>query len=156
MVANESRAWSSALKAFWKKSFQTSTGYVLWLSSEHFISVTKLLDVRCVALEKKQTRSKAKTQRAYGDLSQDGNVAKAKSLSGIHSYSKDKLTKEQACALMVKLHRALEELPVDRLCSSCDLRKTIKRKPLSPQLGRVKEHYLCKLSPGQNCNSPTY
>lgn len=52
MVANVSRAWSSAVEAFWKKSSQTSTGYVLWLSSEHFSSVTKLSGVRCAALEK--------------------------------------------------------------------------------------------------------
>lgn len=53
MVANVSRAWSSAAEAFWKKSFQTSTGYVLWPSSEQFSSVTKFLAVRCVALAKK-------------------------------------------------------------------------------------------------------
>ena len=52
MVANDARAWSSTVEAFWKKSFQTSTGYVFCLSSEQFISVTKLLDVRCIALEK--------------------------------------------------------------------------------------------------------
>lgn len=55
MVANDSRAWSSADEAFWKRSVHTSTGYVVWLSSEHFISVAKLSAVRCVALEKKQT-----------------------------------------------------------------------------------------------------
>lgn len=50
MGANDTRAWFSAVEAFRKKSFQTATGYVLWLSSEHFISVTKSLAVRCVAL----------------------------------------------------------------------------------------------------------
>ena len=52
VLANDARAWSSAIEAFWKKSFQTSTGYVVWLSSEQFISATTLLDVRCLALEK--------------------------------------------------------------------------------------------------------
>lgn len=64
MAANVTRAWSTAVEAFWKKSFQTSTGYVLWLSSEHAISVATLLGVRCVALEKmrqevKQTLSQS-------------------------------------------------------------------------------------------------
>lgn len=52
MVANDTRASSSTDETFWKKSFQTSTGYVVWPSSEHFISVAKLWAVRFVALEK--------------------------------------------------------------------------------------------------------
>lgn len=52
MVANIARASSRAGDAFWKKSFQTSTGYILWLSSEQFSSVTKLLGLRRVALDK--------------------------------------------------------------------------------------------------------
>lgn len=60
MVAKVWRAWSSAVEAFWKRSFQTSTGYVLWLCSEHFISVTRLLDVRCVALGENVDRKKIK------------------------------------------------------------------------------------------------
>lgn len=51
MVANVARALSRAGDAFWKKSFQTSTGYILWLSREQFSSVTKLLGLRCVALD---------------------------------------------------------------------------------------------------------
>lgn len=69
MVANESRASSIAGVAFWKKSFHTSTGYVVWLSSEHFISVTKLFRVRLIALEKKTTRITAKTLQSQRDLS---------------------------------------------------------------------------------------
>lgn len=49
MVANVIRASSSAAEAFSKKSFQTATGNGMWLSSEHFINVTTLLAVRCVA-----------------------------------------------------------------------------------------------------------
>lgn len=52
MVANVIRAPSSAVEAFWKKSFQTSTGNGLWLCSEQFINVATLLAVRCVALGK--------------------------------------------------------------------------------------------------------
>lgn len=57
-MANVTRAWSSAVEALWKKSFQTSTGYVLWLSSEQFISVTKLLGVRRGALERSRQEIK--------------------------------------------------------------------------------------------------
>lgn len=116
MVASVSRAWSSAGEAFWKKSFQTSTGYILWLCSEHFISVTKLLCVRLVALG-------IKTIKKHNVLA---NVAKAISFSGIYSLHKSSLTEEQACSVMVKLHRAVEELSFDRVCWSFDLKKTIK------------------------------
>ena len=95
MAANVIRAWSSAGETFWKRSFQTSTGSVPWLSTEHFSSVAKLLDVRCVALEKDLTRTKAKALRAYGHLSQDGNVAKAESFSGIHSSHKTVLPRNR-------------------------------------------------------------
>lgn len=36
---------------------------------------------------------------------------------------KTNLTEEQACSVMVKLHRAAEELPADRICSSFELWK---------------------------------
>lgn len=52
-MANEPRASSSAEEACWKKSFHTSTGYVVWPSSEHVINVTKLSGVRFAALEYK-------------------------------------------------------------------------------------------------------
>lgn len=52
MLANVTRAWSSSGVVFWKRSFQTSTGGALWLSSEHVSSVAKLLDVRCLALHR--------------------------------------------------------------------------------------------------------
>lgn len=51
MVVNFTRAWFSAGDAFWKKSFHTSTGYVLWLCTEQFNTLTKLLAVRFLALE---------------------------------------------------------------------------------------------------------
>lgn len=82
MVANDTRAWFTAVEAFWKKSFQTSTGYICWRSTEHISSVTKLLAVRFVALGKK-IGHQIKILRAYGGLSQDGNVARAKLFSGI-------------------------------------------------------------------------
>lgn len=67
MLANDARAWSSAAEAFWKKSFQTSTGYAVWLSSEQFISVTKLLEVRCSAWEKVRQEGKRHFLRTCGD-----------------------------------------------------------------------------------------
>lgn len=80
MVANDSRAWSIEVQAFWKRSFQASTGYVLLLSSVHDTSLIKLLGVRCVALKKSRQHIRQKDPRADKDVAQDCNVAKAKCL----------------------------------------------------------------------------
>ena len=56
---------------------------------------------------------------------------------------------------MVKLHRASEELPIDRGCCGCELRKKSKEKTIAT-LHYVKQLYLGKLSHRQNTNSPTY
>lgn len=120
MLANVSRAWSSTAEAFWKKSFQTSTGYMFWLFSVQFSSVTKLLDVRWGALKKKIDKEYSRFVRAHGDLSQDHNVAK--SMFCFWSLKRN-LTEEQACSVMVKLHRASEELSADRICSGFELWK---------------------------------
>lgn len=71
MLANVSRAWSSTAGSFRKKSFQTSTGYMFWLFSVQFSSVTKLLDVRYAALKKKTEKEYNAFARAYKDVSQD-------------------------------------------------------------------------------------
>lgn len=63
MVEYSARAWSSTREVFWKKSFQTSTGYFLWLPREQFISGTKLLAVRWVALKKEK-----KERNGYGEI----------------------------------------------------------------------------------------
>lgn len=76
VAANVTRAWSSREEVFWKKSFQTSTGYGFGLSSEQLSSVTKLLGVRYETLGKKCQETYS--LRAYWDLFQNGNVAKAR------------------------------------------------------------------------------
>ena len=47
------------------------------------------------SLRKSQTRKKATSLRTYGDLSQDGNVAKAKSLSAVHGLHKTVLPRNR-------------------------------------------------------------
>lgn len=81
---------------------------MFWLFSVQFSSVTKLLDVRWGALKKKIDKEYSHFVRAHGDLSQDHNVAK--SMFCFWSLKRN-LTEEQACSVMVKLHRASEELP---------------------------------------------
>lgn len=76
MLANDTRASSSTVEDFWNRSFQTSTGYVTRLSSEHFRSDAKLLGVRYVAWEKQHKKLRKGTLRAHGDLSQDGSLGK--------------------------------------------------------------------------------
>lgn len=56
-LANDTSVSSSAEETFWKKSFQTSTGYVVWPSSEHFIRVPKLSGVRLAALKEKKAET---------------------------------------------------------------------------------------------------
>lgn len=58
MVPNVSRASFRAGETFWKKSFHTSTGYVVWLSNEHFNSVARFSGASWSALGKEKKKKK--------------------------------------------------------------------------------------------------
>lgn len=74
--ANSSRAWSILVMDFCTRSFQTSTGYVLLLSSVQNCSLTKLLGVRCVPFGKAVQKRGHSHSRAGAYFAENSSATK--------------------------------------------------------------------------------